>query len=675
MKKIILALSCLGLFAGVNAQTFTDGFESDTLGLLGPQSATWRTWSGLGGGPEDVMVVNTENHTPGGSKSIHFFSTKANGGPIDVILPFNNVPLTTGEFTFSSWFKIGTASDAYFNFQGDTTLGDTYVLDCNMAGTNLQLTTDGDEVINATIPANAWFNVTIEANFNKNSWKLLVDGTVVGTWKSAANRVFGTDFYPSNSNAEFWVDDVSFDVKPYTFPSLNAAASNMSVAGGFVGDTKSISVVVRNLGIDTIRSYDIAVSQNNGAPVKSSVTGVNIAALNSSVATLTSPIILATGVNTFTAIVSNVNGLGTADGDVSDDTATTTALGVVPALGKAVVAEEGTGTWCQWCPRGAVFMDMMAERYSDRFIGIAVHNGKKDPMVVVSYDADIKFGGFPNSLVDRATQVDPSLIENDFLKRIAIAPKGLLVNGATFDAVTRELKVSVTTTIQQDIAGDFKVSCVLTEDSVSGTDAGYKQVNAYAGGSTKMGGFELLPNPVPAALMNYNFVARALSPSFKGLSGAYGATAAKGAVFIHNFSFILPATWDLKQMKIVGLMIAPDSTIENAASATIDKAIATGYTSGVVVTGVKELAEGPDAINLMPNPASVVTTITMNLKKEATLSVDIYSANGALIASKAYGKIVGAYQLPIDIQNFAKGIYFVRVNVNNEPTLLKLIKE
>lgn len=674
MKKITLILSCLSLFIGARAQTFTDGFESDTLGLLGPQSAQWRTWSGPGGGPEDVMVVNTDNHTPAGSKSIHFFSDTAVGGPTDVVLPFSNVPLITGTFKFSSWFKIPTGKAGYFNFQGDTTLGDTYVLDCYFDGTSLSLQTEGNANINAIIPANAWFNVTVEANLNKNIWKMFVDGNLIGTWKSVPNRVFAIDYYPADENSEFWVDDVSYVITPYVFPPVNAAAKEIVVPQGYVGSSVVASFNVSNFGINPITSFDVNISQNNGAAVKNTITGVNITSLNSAVVKLSTPVVLAAGTNSFTATVSNVNGLGP-DGDINDDTIKTTAFAAQPALGKNIVVEEGTGTWCQWCPRGAVFMDMMAEKYKDQFIGIAVHNSKLDPMTVPAYDKAIAFKSYPSSMVDRGTRMDPSKIESDLLQRVSVSPRGFIVNGATFDTATSELKVSVTTTIQQNITGDFKVACVITEDSVTGTTSDYDQRNAYAGGAEVMGGFELLSDPVPAAEMNYNFVARALSPNYAGFPNAYGSNATPGQLFTHNFWFKLPAEWDLNQLHIIGLMIDPSGKIENAGSATLKQAIKNGYVNGVVVVGVKELVNGPDAIQLMPNPASDVATIAMNLKTESLLSIDVYAANGALIASKSYGKITGAFQLPMDIQNFSKGIYFIKVNVNNEPKLLKLIKE
>ena len=49
------------------------------------------------------------------------------------------------------------------------------------------------------------------------------------------------------------------------------------------------------------------------------------------------------------------------------------------------VVEEFTGTWCGNCPRGIVGMQRLEEDFGDRFIGIAIHTGTGEPMVIPSY--------------------------------------------------------------------------------------------------------------------------------------------------------------------------------------------------------------------------------------------------------------------------------------------------
>ncbi|MDE6279924.1 MAG: hypothetical protein K2M05_08110, partial [Paramuribaculum sp.] len=59
-----------------------------------------------------------------------------------------------------------------------------------------------------------------------------------------------------------------------------------------------------------------------------------------------------------------------------------------------VVVEEGTGTWCGWCPRGIVGMEKMVNKYPDgTYIPIAVHG--RDIMQVESYIPLVT--GFPGA--------------------------------------------------------------------------------------------------------------------------------------------------------------------------------------------------------------------------------------------------------------------------------------
>ena len=677
MKKIVtLALGCIVASSLLQAQTFSDDFESYTSGIkLGPQSTNWTTWSGVDGGTNDVGVVTTDNHTTGGTKSIYFSSTAATGGPQDVVLHFGGVH-STGHFTYTSWFKIPTGKTAYFNFQGTATMGGLYTLDCFMDATgNVSIQNSGTEMLATTHPFNSWFELKIDVNMNSNHWELFINGVSQGSWANTANQVEAIDIYPADASASYWVDDVSYTYTPYTLPSLNGAGNLVGVANGLVGQSRNIAITVRNLGTTTINSFDLAVTQNAGTPVNQSVTGLTLASLASTVVNITTPFTLVAGPNTFTATVSNVNGLG-ADGDATDDVISTTITPVTAAVGKVVVAEEGTGTWCQWCPRGAVYMDAMADKYQSYFAGIAVHNS--DPMTVTAYDAAIGalISGYPSALVDRGPVIDPSGLEGQILSRIVVAPKGLVVNGATFNTTTRVLNVSVTTTIAQAISGNYKTACVITEDSVTGTGSSYNQANNYSGGASGvMGGFELLGNPVPAAQMNYNHVARFLSPDFTGIPNAFGASAAVGAVFTYNFSFTLPAAYDANQVHIIGLFIDPTGKIDNAGSATIAQAVSNGFVLGATA-GVNTIADSPDAqVSVYPNPSSTNSTISLNLLKESSVQVAIYAVDGSLVASKDYGKLNGGMLLPVEMSTFKAGMYFVNVTIDGKTAVEKLIKE
>ncbi len=217
MKKIAtLTIACLFLSSYSDAQTFTDDFESyNTTTYLGIQSGPWRTWSSTtGGGAEDVYVVTTDNHTTAGSKSIYFSSTSATGGPQDVVLPFNATPITSGQLAFSSWFKVPSGKTAYFNFQGNATMGNQYVFECFMRGGYIDIFEGSNAVVSGTYPFDTWFQININANLTTTNWELFLNSVSLGTWAPTINSAFAIDYFPADDTASFWVDDVSYTYTP-----------------------------------------------------------------------------------------------------------------------------------------------------------------------------------------------------------------------------------------------------------------------------------------------------------------------------------------------------------------------------------------------------------------------------------------------------------------------------
>ena len=657
------------------SQSFSDDFESYTAGSkLGPQSPNWTTWSNGDGGTEDVNVVTTAAHS--GTKSIYFSSTSSTGGPSDVVLPFAG-PHTQGIFEFKAWFKVPTNKTAYFNFQAENTIGTTWAMDCYMnADGSLQINNVSTTYITATYPQNQWYQLKIKANLSTNQWEVFVDSTSVGTFSNVTNKIASVDIYPANASASFWVDDVSYSLTPYVLPSTNAAVGAINIPNGLVGQIRKPKISVRNLGVTAITSFDYSLT-HKGATISDTIRNVNIASLGELKIDINEDFVLPLNNDTAVLTISNINGLA-GDDDSLDNTKTITINTVVPADGKIVLAEEGTGTWCQWCPRGAVFMDMMSKNYEGYFAGVAVHNA--DPMTLTDYDAAISAAipGYPSILSDRTNVIDPSDMEADFIQLIQIAPAATIKNGATYDAVTRELKVSLTTTLNQDISGDYRVACVLTQDSVRGTGAAYNQANAYANGAAgPMGGFELLANPVPASKMIYDHVARHISPSFAGYPNAFGASTDSGQSVTYTFTYILPATWNAAKMNIVGMMMDPNGATVNASTSSINTAVANGYVIGTEIggniTGIEKLA-GPDAIRIAPNPGNEVSSVLISLLKEANVQVEIFNMNGAKIATKDYGMLTGDMDLPIQLSDLSSGLYLVKVMVDGYPTTLKLVK-
>jgi hypothetical protein len=671
MKKIYYLLGCVALSSVANAQLFTDDFESYNTGALGPQSTSWTTWSGTEGGAEDGIVSTAQASS--GTKSIYFNSTAAGGGPQDCVLDFGPV-YNSGVFTYQSDFFVNATKSAYFNFQASQTIGQTWALNVNMSGNSISID-DGitPDLAIGSYTSGTWFTLKIEANLTLGLWKAYVDGTLIGVWENGINSLASIDLFPLQGS-QFYVDDVSFDQTPYTISATNAAISGLNMDGNIATQVVNPVITVMNAGTTALNSFDVTLNYN-GSNITQNITGINLASLASYPVTFNG-VVLAAGNLPVTATVSNVNG-ASSDDIAADNSATININPVVPALGKMVVGEEGTGTWCQWCPRGAVYMDLFEQEYDQFWAGIAVHNA--DPMTVTDYDAAIGglIGGYPSALVDRGSEVDPSGMGNQFFQRLQSAPRALIQNGATWDPATRMLYVSVTANFQNAADNNYKLACVLTEDDVTGTGAGWSQSNAYAGGGNGvMGGFESLPNPVPAAQMVYNHVARAILPSFNGFANSFPAFVSSGESHTVNFLFILPAGWDENNIHIIGMLIDPNGGIDNAGKATIPEAVDNGYVYGTVANVAEMDLSQPDAIfAIAPNPATNSTVLSINLSQEAEIGLSILDMSGKVLAERNYGNLNGSSTISLNTSTLNPGVYLVNLTVNGESLVKRLVIE
>lgn len=679
-KKLFLISTLLGSASGFS-QIFSDNFDSYTAGdfIVSSNPLKWSTWSGgAGGSAEDTKISNTRSKSA--PNSLHFKSTSANGGPSDIILKFDEV-YTSGTFTLNMSVYLESGKGGYFNLQQSHTVGQVWALNCHMLNTGVIKFTDKNNaaLINGTVPMGQWFDMTISVDLTTNIWDVLIDGTSIGTFSNSVNSIGILDLYPVNSTSEggngqseFYIDDVSYNHMPAALPPVNGGVTHITAIDGLAGQSVSVTSKIRNLGTTPITSFDLTYTYAGGTPVTESITGVNIPSLSFYEYTFTTPVTLIGGSKPLQVKIENVNN-GGADDNAADDAKTITINPVIPAAGKIVVGEEGTGTWCQWCPRGAVFMDMMANKYNGFWAGIAVHNN--DPMKDPIYDAGMgsKIQGYPSALVDRGTSIDPSQMEGDFIQRVKVAPKATLVNGASFDAQTRRLDVTVTYTFNASVSSAWKTACVLTEDDVRGTTSGYNQANAYANNAAgEMGGFESLPNPVPAAQMVYNHVARKIEPSFAGAGNVFPANTMNGTVHTICYSFDIPSTWDISKMNIVGLLINNSGKIDNASFSSVSDAVANGLASCDATMGLSEVSMEDYSFDLYPNPANDMAFVDIIGANGEEITLTVTDLTGKVVAERNYA-ITGNAHLPIQTSHFAKGTYLVQLAKGNVVTTKKLI--
>lgn len=301
-----------------------------------------------------------------------------------------------------------------------------------------------------------------------------------------------------------------------------------------------------------------------------------------------------------------------------------------------LVVEEGTGTWCQYCPKGIVAFRETAAAYPEHFIGIAVH--KDDALATDSY-SELKFSGYPDSYLNRnlKSNVEPSA--SAYTSAISnikdrVPTVGVEVNAEYTDDTKKQIHAEALATFvsaQQGI--NYRVSFVLIENGIKG----YSQVNAYAGGSSVMGGFEKLSNP---AYIDMDHVAR-MNYSYQGFEGSIPTDVEADQTVSYETTLAMPTVQNADNCELVALVIdANTGRIENGAIVAL----------GEHTTGIRDAEKA-----VVPDFS--FSGDRLNVDGFAG-TVRLYTADGVEVSNS----------------NLAPGMYIVKATAGNQTVTKKLIK-
>ncbi len=437
-----------------------------------------------------------------------------------------------------------------------------------------------------------------------------------------------------------------------------AAAANKYVE---TNTNNTVQVQVKNNGGNTITN--LTIEWTDGTNVYSDTySGLNIVPLATSVIDLTDPANFAdVAEHNITVTITAVN--GNADADTSNNVASFKTYTVSQAVERAVVVEEGTGTWCGYCPRGIVAMEYMYDNPSlfPNFIGIAVHNS--DPMTVAAYDSGLGFSGFPGSAVNRLVSDIPVTqdIWTDYYNSFsALLPPADIELTAQYDNATRELVATVNSTFYTNISNaDYRYALVVVEDDVSGTGEGWSQSNYYAGGQMgAMGGFENKPSSVSD--IEYDRVARALIGGFAGEAGSVPAQITDGLAHSYDFTYTIPADINVEEASVVALLINNAGAIVNATELPLGD------------LGVNDL-QVTNNFKLYPNPAVNYVNVSFAKALTGEVAMHIYDLNGRLVKTQNFNSIQANSALRINVSDLATGEYLLSFSTDKGSIVKKLV--
>ena len=352
-----------------------------------------------------------------------------------------------------------------------------------------------------------------------------------------------------------------------------------------VGASASTAVTVRNRGSNTVSKLSLALEVNGRQTVRNYTLSPALAKWASTTLNLTLPVQTEAGSYNITGTVDKVNGrANTATGNRN-----AFAFGQVlveQSQPRTVVFEEFTGTWCGWCPRGAVAMNKLEESCGDDYVGIAVHSG--DPMYTADYyDLLAAFNPiYPTATVNRILKdVDPYLAYQTtapakfdgmtlFREGQQQPTEGTVKLEARWDSPAKNvLTVNTQTTIAVNYTdAPYALAFVLTEDGMSGEGQDWMQCNYMAGMSATYPDPDLAAytakNAPDYVTTTYNHVAVAAWEPYNGIENSVSGTVKAGEVM--NYTAKLDITGNTliqsrHRLKVIALLLnRRNHTIVNA---------------------------------------------------------------------------------------------------------------
>ncbi|HNQ13018.1 MAG TPA: Omp28-related outer membrane protein [Bacteroidia bacterium] len=543
---------------------------------------------------------------------------------------FGTAPNRQHWIFFSSYSAPGSTSWTYWSIVLEETSNNIYIVDQRHAASNIITATLGVQINSTT--------------------------AVQVTGSPNVNNLASSDPTPADNSYYMFVQGVQAaneaKLEELTFANFHVAPANVIISGK-----------IANFGTAAINSITVKY-EIQGSTYTDVLNGLNIPSFGSYNFNHSTNYMQASSGNYPVKVWIELAGDQNQLNDTLND-----FIGVLTFLPtKKVVFEEATGTWCGWCPRGAVYMDSLAVVHPTNALLVAVHNN--DPMAVANYDAGMGalIGGYPSGVVDRKIiDIDPSSFFVHYNNLINDVPPCDVAATATHNAVSNSLTIDVSATFAIGLTGDYRFNCVVIEDNITGNTSGYNQVNYYSFQSQNIPltgaghNWQAEPNPVNFANMEYDHVGRAILGGFDGQAGSLPGTVVENNTYNHGFNYTLLANQNPANMHVIAWVSDYSSKyILNA-------------NKGDVLLSINDAIASDFSFNVYPNPATESTTINLDLNKSDNISIQIVDMTGKVVYSNMDELNAGKYARNISVTDFANGIYNIVIKSSNESVSKKLI--
>lgn len=436
------------------------------------------------------------------------------------------------------------------------------------------------------------------------------------------------------------------------FVSVDAAIGSASMFNTKKGEPVNVDVELANTGVEPINSVKFRYVMGDVTKTADLTLKTPIEFFDATSVVVTLAPNEKVGMYNVDLEVIEVNGKPDEYAD-NNKASTGNVVNVGKEVNRRSVMEEGTATWCGWCPRGFVAMERLHKTYPDNFVGITVHgndafqiNGANNYNGVLNF-----FSGFPSALVDRRYINDPYFdIEEVFLACNSIPAEGEISVSAELKNSNKQLEVTSETTFYFDHESTpYRVAYILLEDSVPGTQSNY-----YSGMGGLPSDLQFLAKLGVSYKTKYNDLAIG-AYSCMGLEGSLTGAIKFGEKKTHTYTIDLPSTIkNIQNVSLVALLVADGTNsieIVNAERYYLKELV------GVKDVNVDKLDVDVRAVN---------GQLVLESSLDKALDAEVYTSAGVLVEKVSFEN-----SKTVDLQS--GNVYIIRITDGNNVNIKKVV--
>ncbi len=363
---------------------------------------------------------------------------------------------------------------------------------------------------------------------------------------------------------------------------------------------------------------------------------------------------------------------------------------------KYVLVEEGTGTWCQWCPDGAQVIQEDLLPAFPRVVVASFHNRTSDSMTLPGDPFNNGTGymtSFPGGAVDRVNYTSPLGTDVNIYRRywddavtsqMALTPNFDVSMECVYNDSTRVLSVKVTAKALVALTGNYRMTAYITQDSIPSNKTGYKQTSAS--GLNNPGSMSESGSPSwfigkgltlqDSNVYSHMDVVRKILATDSIWGDAAFTNPTLGQTVTKTYTYTLPTTirgslFHSKSTKVIGAVLKYGSTITDRPVENVISAKVRWMKKSVV--SVDDVSKHMLDVELYPNPAVNTITIRGMLENPTATKIAIYNVTGQLILEKEFQKTGSLFGETISLNGINNGTYYMTITNEGESVTKQFI--